>query len=172
LALYAKVDAFFERTRARYPGETGLGCRRGCADCCLRFSVTPVEAELIQDSLPSLVRARRAALRQRAERDAEPSCPALEPARDCAIYASRPLICRTHGLAIRFVAEQPSASALLDCCPKSFLGHDLSALEPQAVLDQSTLSTLLGAIQALRSAELGRPWQGERVEMAWLMAQS
>jgi Fe-S-cluster containining protein len=166
--LYAKVDAFFAGAAARFPGPGGITCHAGCDDCCRRrFSVTPLEAEVIAEALASLPAAQRAALAARATGGDPSVCPALEEGGRCAIYDVRPAICRTHGLPIRFrapdgsgtpeSAPRPSRRSLpvVDACPKNFAGRDLNALPAEVVLDQVTLSTMLGLLDAARAAEGG-----------------
>jgi hypothetical protein len=181
--LFARLDALFARTAARFPGPSGITCRAGCADCCRRFSVTRLEAEAIAEGLASLPEETRAALAARASQDTD-TCPALEADARCVIYAFRPAICRTHGLPIRFSAAgapvhdggsagsapKPPGRSLpvVDTCPRNFSGRDLDALPPDAVLDQETLSTVIGALDAARADEAGRP-RGERVGIAELL---
>lgn len=171
--LFDRVDAFFDRTAARFPGPGGITCHAGCADCCRRFSVTALEAEVIAEGLASLPAATRAALAARAAEETD-ACPALEADGRCAVYAFRPVICRTHGLPIRFAADQEArphdrrSLPVVDACPRNFGGTDLASLPPGAVLDQATVSTVLGALDAARSAETGRP-RGERVAVATLL---
>lgn len=186
--LFAKVDGFFERVHARLPGADGVTCHAGCDDCCRRrFSVTAIEAEVIAEALAALPAARRDALAARARAsdlspdEAAPQppgvCPALDPDGRCAIYDARPLICRTHGLPIRFAeAGAPARGALpmlaeptIDACPRNFGGRDLAGLPADCVLDQATLSTILAALDAARAAEVGRA-RGERVPIAALLA--
>ncbi len=173
--LFAKVDAFFDRAAARFPGPEGITCHAGCADCCRRrFSVTAVEAEGIAEGLASLPAAAREALAGRATGGDPGVCPALGEDGRCAIYAFRPVICRTHGLPIRFAAE-PSAGPrrlpVVDACPRNFGGRDLASLPGDGVLDQTTLSTVLGAIDAARADEVGRP-RGQRIALAALLAET
>jgi uncharacterized protein len=182
--LFAKVDAFFGRAAARFPGADGITCHVGCADCCRRrFSVTAVEAEVMAEGLAALPAAAREALATRARSGDPGTCPALEDDGRCAVYAFRPVICRTHGLPIRFAAEPgvgrvggapqtpagPRQLPMVDACPRNFGDRDLAALPGDAVLDQTTLSTVLGAIDAARADEAGRP-RGERVAIAALLA--
>jgi hypothetical protein len=179
--LFAKVDAFFGRAAERFPGPAGITCHAGCADCCRRrFSVTAIEAEVIAEGLASLPAATRAALATRATGGDPGVCPALEADGRCAIYASRPVICRTHGLPIRFAADLPGPAGpdgaagprqlpVVDACPRNFGGRDLASLPGDGVLDQTTLSTVLGAIDAARADEAGRP-RGERVALSALLA--
>jgi hypothetical protein len=169
--LYDKVDAFFARAAARFPGPDGITCHAGCDDCCRRrFSVTAIEAEVIADGLAALPAEARAALAARATGGDRGACPALEAGGRCAIYAFRPVVCRTHGLPIRF-APAPGTRALpiVDACPKNFEGRDLASLPAGDVLDQTTLSTVLGALDTARASEAGRP-RGDRVAMADLLA--
>jgi len=168
-ALATKVDAFFARDAQRFPGADGVTCHAGCADCCRRrFSVTAIEAEAVAEALAALPGGRRRELAERARSGDRGACPALDPDGRCAVYAARPLICRSHGLPIRFAAERPRALPVLDACPRNFAGRDLAALPADAVLDQATVSTVLGALDAARAAERGRA-PGERVEIAAIL---
>jgi hypothetical protein len=175
-ALFARVDDFFARVHGRFPDADGVTCHAGCADCChRRFSVTALEAEALAEALAALPDERRRALAERARGGDPGVCPALDPDGRCAVYAARPLICRTHGLPIRFAAPAEHRSLplaptpTLDACPKNFTGHDLAALPADVILDQTTLSTILGALDAARAAASGSP-RGERIAIADLLA--
>lgn len=158
-ALYAKVDTFFARVAARHPTE--LACAPGCADCCADdLTVTRVEAEAIATLL-----AARAERHARGADDAAPlspaprgACAALSPAGACRIYPARPLVCRTHGIPVKTEGEAieplpkddakrhlPVVSAL-SVCPKNFKATDLATLESADILDQTTLSSILFAL--------------------------
>jgi uncharacterized protein len=164
--LFAKVDAFFARASAAH-GEA-ITCHAGCDDCCRRrFSVTVIEADVIREALSRLSSERRRALAERAAREDDAACPALDPDGRCAIYEARPLICRTHGLPIRFRPEGARSLPLLDACSKNFVGRDLGSLDPTTVLDQSTLSTVLGALSAVHAGA-----SGERIGIAELCAEA
>jgi uncharacterized protein len=172
--LFAKVDAFFERGAARFPGPDGITCHAGCDDCChRRFSVTAIEAEVIAEAIAALPGEAREALAARA-RGGDPSvCAALTEGGRCGIYGARPMICRTHGLPIRFAPREttkPRSLPVVDACPRNFTGRDLDALPGDAVLDQTTLSVVLGALDAARALEISRP-RGERVDLASLLEQ-
>jgi hypothetical protein len=170
-SLFARVDAFFRRA-AEVHGES-ITCHAGCDDCCRRrFSVTALEAEALREALALLSAEERRTLAERALHGDPSVCPALGPDGRCALYAARPLICRTHGLPIRYPAP-PGARALpvVDACPRNFQGKDLAGIEPSTVLDQNTLSTVLGALDAAFADERGMP-RGERVEIAALLAEA
>jgi len=138
--------------------------------------VTALEADAVRDHLATLPQEVREALASRAVLGDPSFCPALEADGRCSIYAARPLICRTHGLPIRFApAEAPGTRSharslpMIDACPKNFAGEDLGALDAASVLDQATLSTVLGALDAAHADAEGRP-RGERVAMEALLA--
>jgi uncharacterized protein len=174
--LFAKVDAFFARTAEAFPAPSGITCHAGCTDCCQqRLSVTAIEAEVIEEGLAALAPEVREALAARA-RSPNPECPALLDGR-CAIYAFRPVLCRTHGLPIRYANGAEGGprrlpvvtGAHVDACPRNFVGRDLASLPTSGVLDQATVSLVLGAIDAARADELGRE-RGKRVDLAFLLA--
>ncbi len=162
--LWSKVDAFFARVGERYPD--ALACAEGCADCCHReLTITPIEAVRITELLHGMPAATRAELASRAERG-EP-CAALDEQGRCAVYAARPLVCRSHGVPLRFVepdAAGKRALPMLDVCPKNFIGHDLAQVDATCVLDQRTLSVMLGALDALFARAAGEP-EGRRVAL-------
>lgn len=155
--LRSKIDAFFARVRARYPAD--LACAPGCADCCRRdLTVTPVEAAAVARAVRALDPASRADLARRA-RAGEP-CVALSEDGRCAVYEARPIVCRSHGVPIRYAEPLPGgkrALPVLDACFKNFTAVDLAAVDPDCVLDQHTLSVLLGAVDALHAQELAAP---------------
>ena len=181
--LWRKVDGFFERVGGRYPG--ALTCGPGCTDCCHRqLTVTGVEAARIELLIARLAPEARETLASRLrerEREREGSgagervdagagervdagagigeaCVALGDDGRCAIYEARPVVCRSHGLPLRFVepaADGRRALPVLDVCPRNFGGRDLGAVDADCVLDQQTLSVLLGAIDALHAKEAG-----------------
>ncbi|MFW5741129.1 MAG: YkgJ family cysteine cluster protein [Myxococcota bacterium] len=110
-ALVAKVDAFHAQVSARRAED--LACRRGCDACCrVRLSVSPVEASVIATALAGLDEASRGRLRDRLQErlreqragasEPPPRCIMLEDDGSCAVYRSRPLVCRTQGLALRY----------------------------------------------------------------------
>jgi Fe-S-cluster containining protein len=167
-ALFAKIDTFFTAAEAREGA--AITCHAGCSDCCRRFTVTGLEAEVIREGLGALPAARRDELAIRAADPTTDVCPALDADGRCAIYAHRPVICRTHGLPIRFTEQRAGRSLpMLDACPKNFVGRDLASVSPASVMDQTTLSTILGALDAADAAATGRS-RGERVAIVELLA--
>ncbi len=164
--LWQKVDAFFARAQGAH-GPT-ITCHAGCDACChRRFSVTGVEADALRRHLGTLDAEAREALRTRA-RSGDPSrCAALGDDGRCGVYEARPLICRTHGLALRFRDDRRHLP-MLDACPKNYADVDLASLDPATVLDQTTLSTVVATLDALHADAVKRP-RGERCELDAVM---
>ncbi len=155
--LVAKVDDHFGRVAARYPEQ--LHCHTGCADCCVAgLTVTRVEASAIAGAVAALPAEARQALAERARAVAAGDpCPALDGDHHCVIYPARPLVCRSHGAPIR-------TDQRLEVCPLNFGGFDLDTLDPDCVVDQGTLSTLLGAVDAAYTDACGLP-RGDRIAL-------
>jgi len=85
------------------------------------------------------------------------ACAALDANGRCSIYAARPLVCRSHGVPVRYEETGKRALPLLDVCPKNFTGHDLAGVDAACVLDQRTLSVILGTLDTLHARALGTP---------------
>lgn len=178
--LSRKVDAFFARVDSRHPGE--VACASGCTDCCKPgLSITGVEALAIREALSAMDADRRQSLRERARRvatetDAAGSCAALDPSGLCAVYEARPLVCRSHGLPLRFAAEEASVTGtrrlpVLDACFRNFTERALSSIPADCVLDQQNLSTTLAAIDASFADATGRP-RFARDDLAAVLAET
>ena len=156
-ALAAKVDAFFTRVSERYPGD--LQCGSGCADCChAELTVTAVEAGAVRAAVATLGPAARAALVARAAAapdPARPRCVALGDDDRCQIYAGRPLVCRSHGVPVRIStgADARTSRAELVVCPRNFTGRELDRVDADCVLDQTTLSATLLAVDQAASPD-------------------
>jgi Fe-S-cluster containining protein len=82
-----------------------VGCRPGCADCCIAFSVLPLEAALLAECLT------RQPMRAVGTADC---CVFLENDR-CRLYALRPVICRTQGMALAYIDEEKQSVEVSAC---------------------------------------------------------
>lgn len=104
-ALQEKVETFVAATSERRKAD--LRCQKGCEACChVSLSVGPVEAEAVRAGLrelPADVR-ERVRLRGQSPASGNPRCVFLEDDGSCAIYAQRPLVCRSQGQALRYPA--------------------------------------------------------------------
>ena len=121
--LRTRVDAHFDQALARSP--TAFQCAAGCDACChVRIGVFAVEAVPIREALARL-ETTDPALRTRVRAQADDPqhqdrCALLVDGR-CAVYADRPLICRSHGLPIAVLDPTETSGQLrLDHCPLNF----------------------------------------------------
>ncbi|MFM7203718.1 MAG: YkgJ family cysteine cluster protein [Myxococcota bacterium] len=157
-ALVARVDAHWDKTAAAVP----LACARGCTACCyVDLSVSRVEADALLAAGPFELPQRA----RRGERDAHPlfeqlagpqPCVLLNERGDCAVYAARPLICRSHGIPVQ-------AEGKVDACPLNAEAYSAPPLNLQL------LNTLLTAINAKYCQDTGQA--PERVRLRDLKEQ-
>ena len=178
LQLAARVDDFFGRVSGRHAGE--MQCRSGCHDCCeVQLTVTGIEAEVMFRGVATMTPPARAELVARAGRvvaDGERRrgpCAALDSAGRCSIYPVRPLVCRSHGVPLRMAPDRPGALPVVDACPRNFaaLAGGAAAADQDCILDQTTLLTVLLAIDSAHARLCGRP-PGQRFDLAELLASS
>lgn len=148
-ALCGKVDAFFARVQAAAPGQ--VTCGAGCAKCCQSgLSVTVAEAERLAAVLSAYPSTARAALLAHVRASAsaqgreQGQCGLLDPSGRCLVYDGRPLVCRSHGVPVKF--RDARSLPVLTVCELNFVGQDLAGLPTELVLDQATLSALLLAV--------------------------
>jgi uncharacterized protein len=105
--LRRRIDEHFDAAQRRSPQD--MSCGRGCDSCChVRLSVFSIEAPRIEAALRELS-TRAPAVRERVRQQADDPkvadrCPMLVDG-GCAIYAERPIICRSHGLPIALDGE-------------------------------------------------------------------
>ncbi len=166
LELAAKVDQFFSQTSARVGDQ--MVCASGCADCCQgHLTVTSMEAAVILDGLATMPGPARAQLAARGAKPSDTRCAALDQQDRCGIYAWRPLVCRSHGVPVRVTAETPGALPMVQVCPKNF-SAGLESVASESILDQTTLSTVLGAIDAAYADRAKIP-RGRRRSIANLL---
>lgn len=99
-----------------------MHCRPGCSSCCQRFSVLAIEAACLARAISTLSPETRERILRQAEEEQE-HCPCLLDGL-CAIYQARPIICRTHGLALAHINEELEAIEV-SACPINF-GDDFA----------------------------------------------
>ena len=102
-ALVARVDELTAEIAKRRAQD--LVCRLGCTLCChVQLTLSEVEARRVREALARLDAEARERVRARAHAsDGEQgACVMLEPDGACAIYADRPLVCRTQGHALLY----------------------------------------------------------------------
>ena len=127
LQLIEQVDKLAAKLSSRYAQH--LLCRAGCSGCCHHhLSVFAVEADAVRLAVEALPESLRARLKEQARevleleaKDKAVACPMLVDD-CCAIYESRPLICRTQGLPLLIAAEDGEAE--VDFCPLNFTAEN------------------------------------------------
>jgi len=148
LALHEEVDRAAAALAERHRGR--LHCARGCSGCCTDgLSVFEVEAERIRSQHAALLR------------DGTPhppgACAFLGDAGECRIYPDRPYVCRTQGLPLRWLDEEP-AEALVerrDICPLNEAGEPLETLPADACWTLGPFEERLRRLQ--ETSETGAP---------------
>ncbi len=160
-SLLAKVDELAAVISSKYASH--IACHAGCDGCCRHLTLSLVEGVALAVALKELPSDQVGYLRERAAKAADDSpCPLLMDGL-CALYAARPLICRTHGLPI-LIAE--GESRRVDFCPRNFQGID--SLPGSALIDLERLNTSLAAVNALfaKTAGMAFPPMDGRIPIA------
>jgi uncharacterized protein len=140
-ALVRKVDELCAAVNREFADQ--IVCRAGCSGCCRELTLFPVEAAALLAALSGLPREQAAKVAAAAAGGSNGSCPLLA-AGLCLVYASRPIICRTHGLPLLL---KVAGENRLDFCPENFRGA--KALPGQAIINLELLNQALVAINAL-----------------------
>jgi Fe-S-cluster containining protein len=143
-ALLDKIAALGAKQHAAY-GEQ-IRCRVGCFSCCRPpDTLFAIEAQIVADAVRALSPATKEGIRQRLadyEAGERELCPLLEDGR-CQIYEARPVICRTHGYAMRLRDDEGD---FLSWCELNF---DAIAPDPAMAFDVEHLNTVLSVITRL-----------------------
>ncbi len=152
-ALHAAVDEAVAELSVRHSDR--LRCGRGCAACCLDdLTVFLVEAARIARQHPDLL----------AEGEPGPAgaCAFLDPLGACRVYESRPYVCRTQGLPLRWLdllGEAPGEwREHRDICPQNAPGGPpVEDLPPDACWPLGPVEDRLAALQDAVDAAAGIP---------------
>ena len=121
-----------------------LQCRRGCHACCVdELTVFTVEADRIRRD--------HAELLQHGSPAPLGACAMLDSQGACRIYASRPYVCRTQGLPLRWIDEiEGEWAEFRDICPLNDVPHaPIVEIAPE---DCWTIGQTEGALAALQRA--------------------
>ncbi len=152
VTLRTRVDAHFEGAATR--AGPAMRCASGCETCChVDLSVFEVEADAIREALTDLPGDVRARVRTQADR--RDRCAMLVEGR-CAVYAQRPLICRSHGLAVQ------TDDGDIEHCPLNFTQ---ARPDPAGVLRLAAINEPLSVMATLWDGE------GKRVALRTLAAE-
>jgi Fe-S-cluster containining protein len=150
--LTARIDKACHRIQEAYAGQ--IACQKGCAgNCCrIHLSVFPVEAISLAFALKKQPRELVHRIRYNARHTKTFSpCPLLEKGA-CLMYASRLMICRTHGIPMR---TEYRGTRFIGCCQKNF--RNINPIPDAAVIDLDRLNSDLAKINQLFLDEYSAP---------------
>ena len=139
--LIARVNKASRVIQERYADQ--IACRKSCAgNCCrIHLAIYAIEAIALAYALKKLPRdLTRHIKRKAANTSGFGPCPLLEDGA-CLMYASRLLICRTHGLPMR---TEYRGRHSIGFCQKNF--QTLNSIPDDAVLDLDELNIELAAL--------------------------
>ncbi|OGR01590.1 MAG: hypothetical protein A2511_11640 [Deltaproteobacteria bacterium RIFOXYD12_FULL_50_9] len=149
-------DGFWRKVEKRHGAD--LHCRKGCHECCRLQGVTPLEAHVL---LAALRLAGTTIDKQTGSQTA--FCPLLR-FDECLVYPHRPLICRTHGLAI---SGQLLTGGAVDCCPANFSAELLALMDRDLILNIDMITDNLMRLNLAFCLLLGdRQLAGERIGLS------
>lgn len=157
-AALAKIDATVAQVSAR--AGDAVTCKRGCDACCVDgLSVLPVEAALIE------VHGGRPPPQQR-----EGMCAFLDDDGACTVYDARPVLCRTHGLALKSARDESKRGlrVLSDDVSACSLNYTTRSPELSEVLDATKLMMLLVTVDRRYRARVGLDDDTSRVALSSL----
>ena len=128
----------------------------------MRLTVTAAEAKAICDFVAGWSSTRRATLAANVAAAPADRCAALDPDGRCLIYDARPIVCRSHGVPIRMTS---ASLPVIQACSRNFTERGPAAADPDCILDQTTLSALVLAVDREDGGD------GERYDLAALLAE-
>lgn len=157
-AVVTKVQAFADHAEATQ--RPFLACAAGCDGCC-RTRRTAWGVELV--AIATWLAAHPAVHQQITQRRTAPDivdgtrCVFLDASGRCDIYPARPILCRTHGPAVR----TPEGLAW---CGLNFSGLDATevaeAVPAAQILDLAQVDPLLAIVNQRFQATMGGPLRG------------
>ena len=139
--LIERIDHACRHIQEKYADQ--IACSKGCAgNCCrIHLSIFAIEALALAHALQKLPRNLARHIRKKAANTTgfDP-CPLLEDGA-CLMYASRLVICRTHGLPMR---TEYRGRQSVGFCQKNF--RSLKTVPDNAVMDLDVLNAELTAL--------------------------
>lgn len=152
--LAEQVDSMFRRNLERYRSQ--IHCGAGCADCCQQdLRLLEMElARLLEAAAGLPLEERRAVLQAaRALRAGErEACALLDERERCRVHPARPLICRSHGLALLMrPVDGAEGEAELSVCPQNF--SEDAQVDGDCVLDLTSMQAALAALDHMAGGD-------------------
>jgi len=161
--LRVEVDALSESLEKVH--KEHLSCKKGCDLCCMAISVFPVEfyaikAELSPETLPEFPVPLN-----------DVDCRYLVD-HSCAIYKSRPVICRTHGLPLLYMSLDGDDYEL-SCCELNFTDFDMDNFDEENTYPMDRINSQLYAINKnfVATFEGGKYTERDRIPLVALFSE-
>ncbi len=129
-ALRKKIDKLCSRLEKIHSDH--MVCKAGCTECCMDFSLFPVEYYSILNEIADS----EIVINTKAKKE---SCLFLSDGL-CSIYNSRPIICRTHGLPLLFMGEEEWQMSV---CELNFTGEDIPEFSESNTFPQDRFNSEL-----------------------------
>jgi Fe-S-cluster containining protein len=123
-------DGFFSSIGSMYADD--MRCKKGCSTCCKLHSVCTLEAFVIARH----VAAQKSRTLTRKKGDLRRHICAMLKNKGCMVYAARPVICRTHGLAI----SMDKRRTVRPSCALNFTKRDVRTLPRSHVFDSAAIT--------------------------------
>ena len=159
--LIARVDDACSDIQKKYADQ--IACRKGCAgNCCrIHLSIFAIEAIALALALKNLPPDQVRHIKEKAANiSGFGPCPLLENGA-CLMYASRLVICRTHGLPMR---TEYRGRQSVGFCQKNF--QKMNSVPDDAVMDLEGLNAELAALnQAFLETYRGPPELRDRYKI-------
>jgi Fe-S-cluster containining protein len=130
--LCAYCDCFFSTVCSQYAND--MRCKKGCSACCVLHSVCALEAHVIVRNRVAV----KTGPQPVPKKKPQGACVMLRGTA-CAIYTSRPVICRTHGLAISIDKKR----TVCPTCTLNFTKRDVRGLPKPHVFDSAAITNNL-----------------------------
>lgn len=112
-----------------------MACKKGCAMCCMDYSIFPIEFYSIREALSTQKLTGTADTA-----DNSNSCVFLKN-NACSIYSERPIICRTHGLPLLYMNDNSEWE--LSACELNFRSFDMDDFTPENTFPQDKFNSEL-----------------------------
>ncbi|MDR1761319.1 MAG: YkgJ family cysteine cluster protein [Bacteroidales bacterium] len=111
-----------------------IHCKKGCAACCMNFGILPVEYYVISQAIAE----------QNIHVENDKQCKFLNN-NVCTIYAHRPIICRTQGLANVYFNEETGMWEL-SLCEQNFTDISDDFFTEEQCLNMGEINEMLATI--------------------------
>jgi uncharacterized protein len=151
IRLRNKIDTLSQKLEKEH--KTHMVCKKGCDLCCMDYNIFPVEFYAILDELKA-----KGFSPEPVENKDENACVFLKN-HQCAIYDSRPVICRTHGIPLLFANDESEWE--LSACELNFTEFDFEDFTFENTFPQDKFNSKLFIL----NKEFINEWKDKKYEM-------